>query len=280
MLELYRYWDTAVEASCFTWLSVCLEFVLDKNWTMLVMVAYGVMRRHWRPVQICWGENTGVSLWWHEFQPYGNQYNREIALGYVTYDGRGAMEGKYYCAFLNSVPVLTENQSVPQKRSRWISLDTIGSYAVSSNSNVTGVRSSKLFSSNVLVCRRLKKLAWALGHSSGEPQRHAGRWTDRAAQTYDDSRRPGGNGNCGWPAPQPRTTKSQQRSLQRGDVQTVPDQLVRSLRHQACDGVCEVCLPLLISSPCNIKSRCSLLALAHPGGPEKRAVKRLWLWWW
>jgi len=39
-----------------------------------------------------------------------------------------------------------------------------------------------------------------------------------------------------------------------------------------------VCLPLLIS-PCTIKSRSSLLALAHPGGPGKRAVKRLWWWW-
>jgi len=35
-------------------------------------------------------------------------------------------------------------------------------------------------------------------------------------------------------------------------------------------------LPLLIF-PCTIKSRSSLLALAHPGGPGKRAVK--WLWW-
>jgi len=45
------------------------------------------------------------------------------------------------------------------------------------------------------------------------------------------------------------------------------------------DGVapagCSVCLPLLIS-PCTIKSRSSLLATAHPGGPGKRAVKRLW----
>jgi len=32
-----------------------------------------------------------------------------------------------------------------------------------------------------------------------------------------------------------------------------------------------VCLPLLIF-PCTIKSRSSLLAPAHPGGPEKRAV--------
>ena len=34
------------------------------------------------------------------------------------------------------------------------------------------------------------------------------------------------------------------------------------------------CLPLLIF-PCTIKSRSSLLAPAHPGGPGKRAVKRL-----
>jgi len=38
-----------------------------------------------------------------------------------------------------------------------------------------------------------------------------------------------------------------------------------------------VCQPLLIS-PCTIKSRSSLLALAYPGSPSKRAVKRLW-WW-
>jgi len=36
-----------------------------------------------------------------------------------------------------------------------------------------------------------------------------------------------------------------------------------------------VCLLLLIF-PCTIKSRSSLLAPAHPGGPGKRAVKRLW----
>ena len=36
-----------------------------------------------------------------------------------------------------------------------------------------------------------------------------------------------------------------------------------------------VCLPLLIF-PCIIKSRSSLLAPAHLGGPGKRAVKRLW----
>ena len=36
-----------------------------------------------------------------------------------------------------------------------------------------------------------------------------------------------------------------------------------------------VCLPLLIF-PCTIKSRSSLLAPAHLGGPRKRAIKRLW----
>jgi len=36
-----------------------------------------------------------------------------------------------------------------------------------------------------------------------------------------------------------------------------------------------VCLPLLILH-CTTKSRSSLLALAHPGGPRKRAIK--WLW--
>ena len=36
-----------------------------------------------------------------------------------------------------------------------------------------------------------------------------------------------------------------------------------------------MCLPLLIF-PCTIKSRSSFLAPAHPGGPGKRAVKRLW----
>jgi len=40
---------------------------------------------------------------------------------------------------------------------------------------------------------------------------------------------------------------------------------------------CTTCLPLLIF-PCTIKSRSSLLAPAHPGGPRKRAIK--WLWWW
>jgi len=36
-----------------------------------------------------------------------------------------------------------------------------------------------------------------------------------------------------------------------------------------------VCLPLLIF-PCTMKSGSSLLAPAHPGGPGKRAIKRLW----
>ena len=36
-----------------------------------------------------------------------------------------------------------------------------------------------------------------------------------------------------------------------------------------------VCLPLLIS-PCTIKSRSSLPAPAHLGGPRKRATERLW----
>jgi len=36
-----------------------------------------------------------------------------------------------------------------------------------------------------------------------------------------------------------------------------------------------MCLPVLIF-PCTIKSRSSLLAPSHPGGPWKRAVKRLW----
>ena len=36
-----------------------------------------------------------------------------------------------------------------------------------------------------------------------------------------------------------------------------------------------VCLPLLISL-CTIKSRSSLLAPDHPGGPGERVVKRLW----
>ena len=33
-----------------------------------------------------------------------------------------------------------------------------------------------------------------------------------------------------------------------------------------------------VNLPLHHKSRCSLLAPAHPGGPGKRAVKRLWLW--
>jgi len=39
-----------------------------------------------------------------------------------------------------------------------------------------------------------------------------------------------------------------------------------------------VYLPLLIF-PCTTKSRSSLLAPAHLGGPTKMAVKRLWWWW-
>jgi len=47
--------------------------------------------------------------------------------------------------------------------------------------------------------------------------------------------------------------------------------------HPACKngGRWSVCLPLLIF-PCTIKSRSSLLASAHPGGPGKRAKKRWW----
>jgi len=37
-----------------------------------------------------------------------------------------------------------------------------------------------------------------------------------------------------------------------------------------------VCLPMLIF-PYTIKSRSSILAPTHPGGPGKRAIKRLWL---
>jgi len=42
-----------------------------------------------------------------------------------------------------------------------------------------------------------------------------------------------------------------------------------------CSAGWSVCLPLLIFFY-TIKSRSSLLAPAHPGGPGKRAVKRLW----
>jgi len=44
-----------------------------------------------------------------------------------------------------------------------------------------------------------------------------------------------------------------------------------------CPAGWSVCLPLLIF-PCTIKSRSTFLAPAHPGGPGKRAMKRLW-WW-
>ena len=47
------------------------------------------------------------------------------------------------------------------------------------------------------------------------------------------------------------------------------------VRMEWCPVGWSVCLPLLIF-PCTMKSRSSLLALAHPGGPGKRAVKRLW----
>jgi len=45
-----------------------------------------------------------------------------------------------------------------------------------------------------------------------------------------------------------------------------------------CPAGWSVCLPLLIF-PCTMKSRSSLLAPAHPDGPGKRAVKRLWCVW-
>jgi len=43
------------------------------------------------------------------------------------------------------------------------------------------------------------------------------------------------------------------------------------VRMEWCPAGWSVCLPLLIC-PCTIKSRSSLLAPAHPGGPGKRAV--------
>ena len=46
------------------------------------------------------------------------------------------------------------------------------------------------------------------------------------------------------------------------------------VRMEWCPAGWLLCLPLLIF-PCTIKSRSSLLAPAHPGGPGKRAVKRL-----
>jgi len=49
------------------------------------------------------------------------------------------------------------------------------------------------------------------------------------------------------------------------------------VRMEWCPAGWSVCLPLLIFC-CTIKSRSSLLAPAHPGGPGKRAIK--WLWWW
>jgi len=53
------------------------------------------------------------------------------------------------------------------------------------------------------------------------------------------------------------------------------------VRMEWCPAGWSVCLPLLIF-PCTMKSRSSLLAPAHPGGPGKRAIKRLWcgvVWW-
>jgi len=47
------------------------------------------------------------------------------------------------------------------------------------------------------------------------------------------------------------------------------------VRMEWCPAGWSVHLPLLIF-PYTIKSRSSLLAPAHPGGPGKRAVKRLW----
>ena len=47
------------------------------------------------------------------------------------------------------------------------------------------------------------------------------------------------------------------------------------VRMEWCPAGWLVCLPLLIS-PCTIKSRSSLLAPTHQGGPGKGAVK--WLW--
>jgi len=55
--------------------------------------------------------------------------------------------------------------------------------------------------------------------------------------------------------------------------------MLRFWRRHCPDGVAPsrvVAVSALIF-PCTIKSRSSLLAPAHPGGPGKRAVKRLWL---
>jgi len=38
-----------------------------------------------------------------------------------------------------------------------------------------------------------------------------------------------------------------------------------------------VCMSASVIFPCTIKSRSSLLAPAHPGGPRKRAVKKLYV---
>ena len=50
------------------------------------------------------------------------------------------------------------------------------------------------------------------------------------------------------------------------------------VRMEWCPAGLSVSLPLVIF-PCTIKSRSSLLAPAHPGGPGRRAVKRLWWCW-
>jgi len=39
------------------------------------------------------------------------------------------------------------------------------------------------------------------------------------------------------------------------------------------------CVNLLLICPCTIKTRVLFLAPAHPGGPGKRAVKRVMVWW-
>jgi len=44
------------------------------------------------------------------------------------------------------------------------------------------------------------------------------------------------------------------------------------VRMEWCPAGWSACLPLLIF-PCTVKSRSYLLALAHPGGPGKRAIK-------
>jgi len=59
----------------------------------------------------------------------------------------------------------------------------------------------------------------------------------------------------------------------------VLNRLISAMLH-ICGFVFKFVLPhllfCLLIFPCIIKSRSSLLAPAHPGGPGKRAVKRLW----